>query len=144
MTMRMYLVQSQYLPGSVWQLDPPGSGQPGTSLYPMMCLLQQYAVNWPSAVHRVGEPPRFADVALVLYPDAPCIVGPVAGVPGYVRLVHRPPYLAVRGANRVVRGDVYEGVGEPVYGARPRSLGGVDDDLVYGVGARAASVGVVV
>ena len=107
--MRMYLVQSQYLPGSVWQLDPPGSGQPGTSLYPMMCLLQQYAVNWPSAVHRVGEPPRFADVALVLYPDAPCIVGPVAGVPGYVRLVHRPPYLAVRGANRVVRGDVYEG-----------------------------------
>lgn len=37
-TRRMYLGQSQYFPGSVWQeMPPPYPGQPGTCLWPMMC-----------------------------------------------------------------------------------------------------------
>ncbi len=68
--------------------------------------------------------------------DARLVVGPVPRVPGDVLLPDRLADGAIGGANSVVGRDLRIGVLKPVYGARPGTLGDVDDYLVYRVGSR--------
>jgi hypothetical protein len=68
----------------------------------------------------------------VLDADARLIVGPVARVPGDVLLPDRLADGPVGGADGVVGRDLSFGVLEPVYGARPGTLGDVDDYRVIG------------
>ncbi len=80
------------------------------------------------AVHRVGEPRRVVDVALVL--DAQRRGVGALGVVRGVLVAHHLGDLAVRRAHHVVGADLRRRVLEPADGAGVRALGDVDDDLV--------------